>query len=409
MEKILIRGGRRLCGTVTPEGSKNAALPLIFATLVTDGISVLRGVPDIADVKIALRLIRDFGADVTAANGTVTVDTRNLQYKKPDRTLTSSIRASSYLIGASLARFGKFDISEIGGCNFCNRPIDMHVDAALTLGAEKEGDMLISGRLVGTDIVFEKVSVGATINALIMASTAKGITRIFGAAKEPHVRCLIDFLSSAGARIFDTPDCVIVEGCSLHGGSAAVIPDMIEAGSYLLFGAMTGGKVTVKGGASLGLESFLQAIADGGVTVITDGNDVTLCGYPHEKIYVTTSPFPGYPTDLQPQIAPFMALGCGGIINEAVWQNRFSYLDSLARFGLRYMIRGSSAYIEPSDLSPSCTYAADLRGGAAAVACALAVHGESIIEHSEIIARGYARLERRLSSLGAEIKIIKEN
>lgn len=409
MEKLVIHGGARLCGTVTPEGSKNAALPLIFASMLTDGVSVINGVPDITDVRVALSLMRSYGAVGELENGVLRIDTSGLKYKKPDRALTSSIRASSYLLGAALARFGRFDISEIGGCNFCNRPIDMHIAAAEALGAVTDGNMIVAKKLVGADIVFDKVSVGATINALIMAATAEGSTRIYGAAREPHCRQLIEFLISAGARITETEDIITVEGTALHGGEVTVIPDMIEAGTYLIFGAATGGRVTVRGAASLGLDSFLQVLADGGVTVISDGEDITLCGIPYSELRVVTAPYPEYPTDLQPQIAPLMALGAGGTINETVWQRRFSYLDALSLFGLEYELSGSLARVKPSILRAARTYVPDLRGGAAAVACALSAAGDSVIENSEIIARGYARFAERLASLGADIKQIKEN
>ena len=409
MEKLIINGGRRLSGVITPHGSKNAALPLIFASLAADGVSEIRGVPNIADVRIAIELVRSQGVAAEFSEGLLILDARRAKYKKPDRALTSSIRASSYLLGASLARFGRFSVSEIGGCNFCNRPIDMHVSAATRLGAYAEGDELRAGKLVGCEIKFDKPSVGATVNALIMAASAEGVTHIFGAASEPHVHQVIEFLISAGASIKATEGAIEVRGAHLNGGSIEVIPDMIEAGTYMLAGALTGGEITVKGGGDLGLGSFFDPLASAGCSVVFNENGVTVCGLPYDRMRVKTEPYPGYPTDLQPQIAPLMAMGAGGIITETVWADRFSYLEALSLFGLRYRKEGKTAFILPSKLHCARSFATDLRGGAAAVLAALAVSGESEIEKSEILMRGYSELAENLLSLGADVKIVKEN
>ena len=404
MGKLIINGGRSLSGTVVPHGSKNAVLPLIFASLVIDGVSYLHGVPDITDVRIAVEIVRSQGVLAEFRGSDLILDARNVKYKKPDRELMSSIRASAYLLGASLARFGCFHFSEIGGCNFCDRPIDMHLYAASVLGAYTEGDRLRTDRLRGGEIIFKKRSVGATINALIMASVADGITYIRGAADEPHVHQLIEFLLSAGATVCRSADIIEVRGERLHGGEITVIPDMIEAGTYLMIGAATQGKVTVQGCDSLGLDSFFKPLADAGVSVIYGDRGVTLCGVPYDELCVVTRAYPGYPTDLQPQIAPLMALGVGGTITENVWQSRFSYLRALARFGLRYEISGQSARIFPSRLTSAESYATDLRGGASAVICALATKGESVINEAHILSRGYADFVKNIASLGADIR-----
>lgn len=407
MGKLIINGGRSLSGTVIPHGSKNAVLPLIFASLAMDGVSVLHGVPDITDVRIAVDIVRSQGVAAEFHGSDLTLDARFVKYKKPDRELMSSIRASAYLMGASLARFGCFHVSEIGGCNFCDRPIDMHLYAAEVLGAVTYGDELRADRLCGREIKFEKRSVGATINALIMASAAEGITHISGAANEPHVQRLIEFLVSAGASVSRSGDVLEVRGQRLCGGEITVIPDMIEAGTYLMIGAATRGRVTVRGCESLGLDGFFKPLVDAGVSVIYGDGGVTLCGIPYDELHVVTQPYPGYPTDLQPQAAPLMALGCGGTITENVWQSRFSYLQSLSRFGLRYEISGKCARIFPSSLTAAESYATDLRGGASAVICALAAKGESVINEAQILSRGYADLVKNIASLGADIKEIK--
>ncbi len=405
MKTITVEGGLSLVGTVIPQGSKNAALPIIFATLVTSGISKIYNVSDMGDVAAAIEIIEMYGAKTERTGSTLIVDTRDVRYIVPKKELTSKIRASSYLIGASLARFSKFKLSEFGGCNFCNRPIDMHIAAAKALGAIERDDFLIADRLVGAEIKFDKVSVGATMNALLLASVAEGKTVIYGAAREPHVFALIDFLRSAGASIAVLNDAISVVGKTLRGGSIRVIDDMIEAGTYLLLAPLTNGKITVKGGALLGLDSFLSPLADSGVNVEISNTDVTVCGAPNREISVITAPYPEYPTDLQPQMAPLMARYEGGTIDERVWQNRFSYLKALSGFGIKYDINNSVCRVYPSRFSCAEVEAPDLRGGVAAVLTALAVKGKSKINNAEIVLRGYSDIVRKMTELGANIKI----
>ena len=336
MSIIKVFGGRSLCGEIEPSGSKNASLPIIFASLTTCGVSELKNVPDIGDVGIAIKIIESFGAKVKRTGNTLCIDTRNVFYTKPDKLLTSKIRASSYLIGSCVARFGFFQLSEFGGCNFCNRPIDMHLSAAASLGAEISSDEICALGLVGAKIYFDKPSVGATINALIMALSAEGESEIVGAAKEPHVRALVDYLISAGADIEETTFGYKIRRSELSGGMLEVLPDMIEAGTFMLLAPMTGGRITVKNATRLELDSFLETLSGAGLGIGICGDDVTVYGIPERPFSVTTAPHPGYPTDLQPQAAPLMAKYFGGIINENVWQSRFSYLDSLGAFGVRY-------------------------------------------------------------------------
>ena len=402
MSKIAVSGGRRLSGVIEPSGSKNGALPIIFATLLSYGISELRGVADIGDVKIAIKIIENFGARVERQGDTLKIDTRTLAYKKPSSELTSKIRASSYLLGACLARFGVFDIADIGGCNFCNRPIDMHVGAALALGAELKDGALYAKKLSGGKINFSKKSVGATINALIMSSYADGEVEITGAAEEPHVKALAEYLISAGAKIEFSREKIKVLPSVLTGGKARVIPDMIEAGTYLLLAPLTEGMITVKSSAELELDSFFEALVDSGISVSRNGKDITVCGIPERPINIKTAPHPGYPTDLQPQISPLMAKYFGGIIDERVWQNRFSYLDTLQSFGVHHRKSTSRAVIFPSDIRYGMCDAPDLRGGAAALMCALAASGESEIGKYEIIKRGYENIALKLNTLGAK-------
>lgn len=402
MSKITVYGGKRLSGVINPSGSKNGALPMIFASIANFGTSRLRGIADIGDVDVAVKIIESFGARVTRTGDTLEIDSTELYYVKPPSELTSKIRASSYLIGACLARFGVFDLSDVGGCNFCNRPIDMHISAAISLGAELRCGTLYAKRLSGGKIKFDKKSVGATINALILASYADAEVEIVGAAQEPHVKAFASYLTSAGAKIEFCGDTVRVLPSRLWGGGANIIPDMIEAGTYLLLAPLTEGVITVKNSSGLELDSFFEALVDAGISIIKDGNDVTAFGAPKRPIQIKTAPHPGYPTDLQPQTAPLMAKYFGGIIDERVWQNRFSYLNSLSSFGVHSCKSESSrAIILPSELRSGKCDSPDLRGGAAALMCALAAPGKSEIGKYEIIKRGYENLIPKLNSLGA--------
>ncbi len=403
MDKIVIEGGRRLCGIIEPQGSKNAVLPIIFATLVINGISEIENVPDISDVNVALDIISGFGAKIQRNGSTLVVDTRKLSYSRPSDAHVSAIRASSYLIGSCLSRFGKAEIMGFGGCNFDCRPIDLHILAAETLGAVSDGNLLTAKKLKGANIRFCKASVGASINAIIMATAADGITQIFGAAREPHVYALMNFLRSAGADIRESECCITVNGTTLSDAKCRVIPDMIEVGTYLLLGPLTDGSVTVDADCTGELDSFFEALQRSGVE-LKSGKFAELCGSARQEINIKTDAYPGYPTDLQPQAVPLMARCCGGSIVEQVWNGRFGYLENLSNFGVRYKRAGNYAEIFPSQLHSCTTYAPDLRGGAACLMCALACEGKSEIYRPDTILRGYSSLKEKLSALGAAIR-----
>lgn len=405
MSKLVIRGGKPLFGAVRPSGSKNAALPIIFATLLTCGTSVLYGVPDIGDVRVALGIIEGLGARCTRIGEALYINTESLCYERPRDESVCKIRASSYLLGACLSRFGVAHISAFGGCNFENRPIDMHLFAATAVGARIIDDRINADRLFGADIRFDKVSVGATVNALLLTVCAEGTSRIYGGAREPHVHSLISFLRTAGASIRVADDLIEVEGRRLHGGVVTVIPDMIEAGTYLALSLATRSDISVAD-VNGELSAFLGAVAEAGATVRRDGAFTRISGEMTAPCKIITAPHPGFPTDLQPQTAPVLALGRGGEITEGVWHSRFGYLAELERMGLKYARRESTAYIYPSTLHPAVTVAPDLRGGAALLIAALAVSGESVIERAELIDRGYEGIVEKLRAIGADIEKI---
>lgn len=402
MEKIVIEGGKKLNGIIEPQGSKNAALPIIFATVAINGISEIGNIPDIGDVRVALDIISGFGAKIERSDKRLIVDTRNLVYKTPECDAVSKIRASSYLMGSCICRFGRAEILSFGGCNFDARPIDLHLYAASELGAKISGNVISAKKLRGAEIAFSKASVGATINAILMASSADGVTRIYGGAQEPHVLALIDFLRSAGADIRTSAECVTVKGASLHDGECEVIPDMIEVGTYLFLGPLTDGCVAVDKRYAEGLESAALTLNAAGLD-IKSGDYISFSGSAKRQITVETAAYPGYPTDLQPQIAPLMAKFQGGYIKEQVWRGRFGYLEQLQKFGLRYERQESSAWIFPSELKCGKAFAPDLRGGAACIMSALATKGRSEIYNPDVILRGYSDLKEKLCALGAYV------
>lgn len=404
MSSLVIRGGKELNGVIEVGGSKNAALPIIFATVIARGKSVLHGVPDISDVKVALSIIEEMGASVIRSGSTITVDTENMSYRIPSPDTISSIRASSYLIGACLSRFGVAHVLSYGGCNFSGRPVDMHISAACSVGASLAGNELSADSLHGADIVFNKISVGATVNALLLTAAAHGHSRIFGYAREPHIYSLCAFLRTAGASIEFFDSYIDVVGTSLHGGEATIIPDMIEAGTYVALSLATSSSIKVVGSCRDDLTPLWHSLATCGACISFDGDAVTADGRLDECMEIVTAPHPSFPTDLQPQMAPLMARFSGGVITEGVWESRFGYLSQLSAFGAEYEQYGNRAIIKPSHIVPARVEAPDLRGGAALLIAALIADGESEILSSEIIGRGYENIVKKLRSVGAVIE-----
>ncbi len=411
MEKLIVSGGRPLSGVVRVSGSKNAALPLIFATVLTDSVCKIKNVPAIRDVEMSLSLLSSMGAEVRRiGTSEVEICTRDMRPILPPPHLVKALRASTYLMGAMLGRFGYAYVQDFGGCNFSPRPIDMHLYAAEALGAHREGERLLAPMgLRAAAISFDKVSVGATVNALLMATCAKGRTVIENAAREPHVENLIAFLRSMGAKISSLGNAFVVEGCNLRGGSLAVCGDMIEGGTYLLAGLCTGGCVTVEGCDASHLSSFLAVLSSGGASVKQSAGRITVSGGLSEPLVVKTAPYPDFPTDLQPQTALASALFAGGAITEGVFPNRFGYLHTIEAMGLSYVKNGATAYIFPSRLHCAPVIAEDLRGGAAILLAALSVKGESAIAGASCILRGYECVVEKLSSLGASVLLCKED
>ena len=403
MGKFIVNGGKQLVGSVRVSGSKNAALPIIFSTIATRGVSRFYNLPDITDVADALGIVKELGAKIWHEGEVTFVDTRNLHYRTVGEERVRRIRASSYLIGSCLSRFGRAEILPFGGCSFSQRPIDMHLDAAKSFGADIDGVSLAAKKLHPAEIVFRQPSVGATVNSLIIASGIKGATRLVGAAREPHITALISYLKSCGAEIHVKENVITVMGTELHGGVGVIPGDMIEAGTFLAASIVTDGRIRVSGFDTRELSAFTAPLLLSGVIEDISDAGVMLLGRPRREISVTTGAYPDFATDLQPIFSTVLAVSRGGSIRDEVWKTRFGYLDELSKLGLSYSREANRAKIYPGSVFPGVVKATDLRGGAAAVLLALCAKGKSEIQCAELVLRGYDSFVSKLKSLGADI------
>lgn len=407
-DTFVVHGGRPLFGEIFVDGSKNAALPLLFSTLITPGTFTFARVPRIGDVAAALAILSRYGVRHRwESDGRLFIDAASVHDAEVEPTLLGCLRGSTYLIGASLSRFGHAPLAAFGGCHFGDRPIDMHLHAVLAFGGcVREGEAVCETLHAG-HVRFHTPSVGATINALLLASSVSGESILENPASEPHVGMLIDHLRACGASIERRDDRLIVRGGALRGRDAEVIPDMIEAGTYLLLGAITNGSVTVSDFDPEHLQSFFSAMQEAGLFLTRGATYARLSRTATPKPFaIRTAPYPAYPTDLHPQCAVLMAQLSGGTITEGVFPSRFAYLRSLDAFGIRSQTSGATARIFPSAPHPADVRATDLRGGAAALLAALVAHGESRIRDAHVILRGYADVVQKLRGVGARIDLV---
>lgn len=404
-----IRGGAPLVGEIAVSGAKNGALPLLFAAILAEGACTFYHVPNIGDVRLALQILSEMGARVRwQAADTVTVDARYLAPDALPVSLTAGMRASSYLLGGCLGRFGYVGEPKTGGCDFGDRPLDCHYDVFRALGAEGDGALHAPrGGLRGGTYTYPRVSVGATINGILAAVRARGVTRLYNCATESHVGDLIRFLQALGADIRGggTPALVISGQRHLGRASFTVAPDAIEAGTYLLAGAASGGDVTVRGIRSVELDPLTEVLARAGCRVAWEADAVRVVrGTDFRGVEVETAPAPGYPTDLHPPLAAALCFAAGeSRVTELVWQERFRYARELERMGAHFERQGQTLCIHPQLLHGAMVEATDLRGGAALVLAALAVTDRTVVSHSERIERGYERFTEKLRSLGGDI------
>ncbi len=419
MNKYMIRGGRELFGEVTVSGAKNAAVAIIPAALLVDGVCRIENIPQISDVTLFFSILEELGARVRVLNRhAIEIDCHAIHSTRPSYDLARRIRASYYLLGALLGRFGQATVAMPGGCNFGVRPIDQHIKGFTTMGAEVtvEGGFIHTaaknGRLVGAPVYLDVVSVGATMNIMMAAVLAQGVTTIENAAKEPHIVDLANFLNSMGADIKGAgTDSVKIRGVErLTGGSYCIIPDQIEAGTYMTAVAATGGQLLLKNVIPKHMECISAKLMEMGVSV-TEEDDTLLVrrSGPLVKTNVKTLPYPGFPTDMQPQITAVLALAEGtSLVTEGVYgANRFKYVDELKRLGAHIQVDGKVAVVEGvKQLVGAPIQACDLRAGAALVIAGLAAHGTTELSHIQYIERGYEDLVGKLRAVGADISIV---
>ena len=414
MDKFVIKGGNRLEGNIYVSGAKNAAVAIIPAVILSDGPCVLENVPKISDVSIGLKILAEMGAEVEMIDDTTfRIDADNLVNSEVPYEMARKMRASYYFLGACLGKFGKAMVSMPGGCPLGDRPIDMHLKAFEVLGAENDiinGVVNVESRhLYGGHIYFDKVSVGATMNAILASVKADGLTIIENAAREPHIVDLANFLNSMGADIMGAgTDVIKVRGVKhLRGTTYSIVPDQIEAGTYMIAAAATHGDVMIRNVIPKHLESITAKLIKIGVNVEEYDDAVRVwTTRPLVKTNVKTSPHPGFPTDMQPQIATLLTLVDGpSLVTETIWDSRFAYVEELRRMGANITIDGKVAIIEGTGkLNGAPVKACDLRAGAALIIAGLAADGITEIEDIHHIERGYQDMDGKLRGIGADIE-----
>lgn len=416
MDKFVINGGKTLNGEISVSGAKNAAVAIIPAAILSDGVCRIENIPNISDVTIIASILQEMGASIKRINkSTLEINASNIQNPVASYDLVRHMRASYYLLGALLGKFSRAEVALPGGCDFGVRPIDQHLKGFAALGAEHNvtnGMINVTAKkLVGNNVYLDVVSVGATMNIILAAVKAEGKTVIENAAKEPHVVDLANFLNSMGADIRGAgTDVIKINGVKyLSGTTYSIIPDQIEAGTYMAAVAAAGGNVVIKNIITKHIESITAKIKEMGIIVeeYDDAVRVISNGKP-KRCNVKTIPHPGFPTDMQPQISAALAIAEGtSIITESVWDNRFRYVEELRRMGANISVDGKVAVIQGVEkLTAAPVKATDLRAGAAMIIAALAAHGTTYIEDIQYIERGYEDVVGKLSAVGADIRRI---
>jgi len=417
MEQYIMKGGNPLRGEVTISGAKNAALGILAASIMTDETVTLENLPNVRDIRVLLQAMQEIGAKVEYIDdNTVKINGSEISSVSIDYEFIRKIRASYYLLGALLGKYRKSQVALPGGCNIGSRPIDQHIKGFKALGAQvriEQGMIATEAEsLVGTHIYMDVVSVGATINVMMAAAMAEGKSIIENAAKEPHIVDVANFLNSMGANIKGAgTDVIRVQGVEkLHGTEYSIIPDQIEAGTFMCMAAATKGDVVIKNVIPKHLEAISAKLIEIGATVEEYDDAVRVIGSEKRlgSTHIKTLPYPGFPTDMQPQIATLLALSDGSsIVTESIFENRFKYVDELARMGAKITVESNTAFIEGvEEFSPAKVSAPDLRAGAALVMAGLAADGITTVDQIEYVQRGYESFEEKLRGLGAVIERI---
>jgi len=418
VDKILVRGGNALHGEVTVEGAKNAALPILLCSLLTADTCRFRNVPRVVDVRTTLRLLADLGADVEDDGTVISIRAERLARLEASYDLVKTMRASFLVLGPLLARFGSARVSTPGGCAIGSRPVNLHIDGLQRMGARVE---LIHGYaeahakgLRGASINLDMPSVGATEHLMMAATLAKGTTRIENAAREPEIVDLANALIAMGAKVQGAGEHVItIDGVeSLHGMEWSVIPDRIEAGTFMVAAALTGGDVDVRGANAEHLNAFVLKLRESGSQVIPNDGGIRVIGNGRVRsVDVKTMPYPGFPTDLQAQMMAAMAVADGqSVISETIFENRFMHVQELDRMGANVRIEGNNAIVRGVErLSGAPVMATDLRASVCLILAGLAAEGVTELSRVYHLDRGYVRIEEKLSRLGADIRRVKES
>ena len=417
MEQYIMKGGNPLRGEVTISGAKNAALGILAASIMTDETVTLENLPNVRDIRVLLQAMQEIGAKVEYVDdNTVKINGSDISSISIDYEFIRKIRASYYLLGALLGKYRKSQVALPGGCNIGSRPIDQHIKGFKALGAEvriEQGMIATEAEhLVGTHIYMDVVSVGATINVMMAAAMAEGKSIIENAAREPHIVDVANFLNSMGANIKGAgTDVIRVQGVEkLHGTEYSIIPDQIEAGTFMCMAAATKGDVVIKNVIPKHLEAISAKLIEIGATVEEYDDAVRVVGSDKRlgSTHIKTLPYPGFPTDMQPQIATLLALSEGSsIVTESIFENRFKYVDELARMGAKITVESNTAFIEGvEEFSAAKVSAPDLRAGAALVMAGLAADGITIVDQIEYVQRGYEAFEEKLRGIGAVVERI---
>ncbi len=416
LEKYVITGGRPLHGEITVGGAKNAVVAIIPATLLARGKCVIENVPEISDVEILLGILRSLGASTRRpTRNTLEIDTSRVNSTHVPDELARAMRGSYYFLGGLLGRYCDANVSMPGGCDFGVRPIDQHIKGFEALGAAVTTDGGVihaaADQLIGAHIHFDIVSVGATINVMMAAVRAAGVTIMENAAKEPHIVDLANFLNSMGADIRGAgTDVIKIHGVDLmHPSSYSIIPDQIEAGTFMVLAAATKSNLLIRNVIPKHLESITDKLRAAGAVVEEYDDSVRVIGPERPlRLNIKTMPHPGFPTDMQPQLTAMLSVANGtSTVSEGVWDNRFKYTGELARMGARILVDGKIAVVEGVErLSGARVRATDLRGGAAAVIAGLMAEGTTEIENIDHIERGYERIVEKLTGVGADIRRI---
>ncbi len=415
MEKYVVHGGKKLYGEIEISGAKNAAVAIIPAAILAEDICRIENVPDIRDVQVMVKILIEMGATVRYINSnTLEIDTRYINSYVIPYEMTKYSRSSYYLLGALLGRYNHAKVAMPGGCNFGGvRPIDFHLKGFAKLGASITNDNGMidaeAENLIGNVIYFDKVSVGATVNIMLAAVKARGLTVIENAAKEPHIVDLANFLNLMGANVTGAgTDVIKIKGVrSLHGCQYSIIPDQIEAGTFMVAAAAAKGNVLLKNVIPKHLESITAKLRECGVTVEENDDSVRIISETRSgSCKVTAMPHPGFPTDMQPQMTTFLALSNGtSIVTDGVWDNRFRYVDQLSKMGASIQVEGKAAVVTGVEKLHSAPIKADdLRAGAAMLIAGICAEGTTYIEEIYHIERGYERVIEKLRDVGVDIE-----